>query len=121
MLNELFELDASRKAAGIMLESWHPDYGSCPKGPTYYLLVGSDSDVVDLEPIRDVEKRRANRKWEIANGTSFPAFNVLPLLHASSQAGKDAVTSLKELLKSHAAPAQITEKLQELWMKWTYL
>ena len=100
MLNELYDLKTSMQTAGITVESWHKDYGSCPNYKTFYMLLDRDGKVVDLEPIAEREKIKALRKWEVSNGISFPVFNVLPLLHAKSPEGKDEIKKVKESLKS---------------------
>jgi hypothetical protein len=100
MLNELFELNKSRRSAGIVTQSWHKNFGTCPKNKTYILLLAPDGTVCDIEPINDIEKIKSYRKWEIAAGTSFPAFNVPPLYWASSQNIKDKAGALKKNLQA---------------------
>lgn len=100
MLNETFELSESMKAAGIVTESWHNDYGTCPNNKTFRMLISENGLVADMEAMADIEEIRFLRKWEVSNGTSFPAFNVMPLLLATTQKDKDNVSTLKKTLKS---------------------
>ena len=80
MLNELHDLAQSLKAVGVSMASWHMHFKPCPKGSaTFFLLLDSLGQVADLEPVTDRERLASIRKWEVAPGTSFPAFNVLPL------------------------------------------
>ena len=119
MLNELYDLKTSMQTAGITVESWHKDYGSCPNYKTFYMLLDRDGKVVDLEPIAEREKIKALRKWEVSNGISFPVFNVLPLLHAKSPEGKDEIKKVKESLKSKDGNDKQTETIDidDLWAK----
>lgn len=123
MLNELYELNESRQAAGIVTESWHKDYGTCPNYKTFSLLLGTDGTVVDLDPITDRQRIKSLRKWEISNGTSFPAFNVLPLLHAQPQAGKEVLDDLNKVLKGSGIidEQMVSTKIDELCHKCEYL
>jgi len=117
MLNETFALSRSMQAAGIAAESWHKDYGTCPKYRTFRLLLDSRGNVVDLESIASNEQIVALRKWEVSNGTSFPAFNVLPLLQAKTQDAKDDLSALKKEIKSGVAvdKASATAGIARLW------
>lgn len=104
MLNEVYELSQSMKAAGIAIESWDKDYGTLPKkSKTFKVLLGDNGRITDLEPINDIEKIMNLRKWEVANGTSFPAFNVMPLLQAKTEKATEQVKSLKKALQSDSS------------------
>lgn len=125
MLNELYALNESMRSAGIARQSWHKDYGPCPKNRTFLLLLGSDGFVADIEPVSD-ECRKSLRKWEVSSGTSFPSFNVLPLLHAVNQEAKDKVEALKKMLKTRALSNEgtlakevdaLSEVSEKLWVE----
>lgn len=126
MLNELYELKSSMQASGIAVQSWHKDYGTCPKNRTFRVLLDKDGAVIKIEPINDVEKIKSLRKWEVSNGTSFPAFNVLPLLHVASEEAISQVAILKKLLKSQSniekqavtvSVEDLRSKCKQLWVK----
>ena len=105
MLNELYDLAQSLKAVQVAMASWHQHYKTCPKGPaTYYLLLDASGQPVDLEPITDRERIAVMRKWEVAAGVSFPAFNVLPLYEPKSAATKTLAVELRKAITSKAPP-----------------
>jgi len=87
MLNELHDLARSLKAAQVSMCSWHNYFTSCPKTlATYHLFLDSSGLVTDLEPIKDRERIVLIRKWDVpGQGTSFPAFNVLPLFEPRTE------------------------------------
>ena len=77
MLNELHDLAQSLKAVDVSMASWHMHFKTCPKGTTtFFVLLDSLGQVADLEQVTDRERLTSIRKWEVAAGTSFPAFNV---------------------------------------------
>lgn len=118
MLNELYDLNASMDEAGIARQSWQKDYKPCPKNRTFFLLISSDGRVSDLEVIKDIGRIQKIRKYEIANGISFPAFNLQPLLHAQSDEAKEAVKRLKKSVKSKNEKRneqEITSQIDRLW------
>ena len=128
MLNELHDLAKSLKAAQVSMSSWHNYFTSCPKGPaTYYLFVDPLGQVTDLEPIRDRERIVSIRKWDIpGQGTSFPAFNVLPLFEPKTETDKKAAGDLRKVIVSKSPPSrdEIKQRLEaihaasnSLWMK----
>ncbi|MFI5167979.1 MAG: hypothetical protein ACHQQS_15330 [Thermoanaerobaculales bacterium] len=96
MLNELFDLSESLAVAGVKRQSWHKDYGPCPNYKTFKVLLGPDGRVVDLEPVSDRAAIESLRKWEVANGVSFPAFNAPPLFHAASDTATEAAKALRK-------------------------
>lgn len=116
MLNELFDLAESLKADHVSLASWHMHFKTCPKGPaTYYALIDSSGQVTDLDPIMDRERIAVMRKWEVAAGVSFPAFNVLPLLEPMSEATKLAGDLRRGLAsKSSSNPVEFGLRLESL-------
>ena len=86
MLNELHDLAASLKAVDVAMDSWHTHFKKCPKGTaTFFALLDSMGQVAELEPITDRERISSIRKREVAAGSSFPAFNVLPLYEGHYQ------------------------------------
>ena len=101
MLNELHDLAQSLKAVGVSMASWHMHFKTCPKGSaTFFLLLDSLGQVADLEPVTDRERRASIRKWEVAAGTSFPAFNVLPLYEPSGKNVKKIAERAAELRRA---------------------
>jgi len=127
MLNELHDLAQSLKAVHVSMASWHQHFKTCPKGPTTcYMLLDSSGQVTDLEPITDRERIAAMRKWEVAAGVSFPAFNVLPLFEPKTDADKRAAVELRKAITSKSPPPvdEIRQRLQSvltsansLWVK----
>jgi hypothetical protein len=99
MINEVYELNQSQVKSGINRdrESWHKNYGTCPKRLTFYLYIAKDGSITNIEIIDNIEKITSLRKWEVANGVSFPSFNIPPLFHAKSE---DALNELRILKKS---------------------
>lgn len=125
MLNELHDLNASMEEAGIVRQSWHKDYKQCPKNNTFFLLISSEGTPSGLKPINNLERIQKLRKYEVANGISFPAFNVQPMLHAQNDAAKNAVKRLKDTVKSHekerkqkALPLQFEEVWESCEILW---
>jgi hypothetical protein len=117
MLNELHDLAKSLSAVNVVVESWHQHFKPCPKGSaTYLLLIDAAPSVSDLEVIGDRERVGAIRKWEVAAGFSFPAFNVWPLFEPCSEERKKAATALRKELLSNKPPnpADIHSRLVEL-------
>jgi hypothetical protein len=84
------------KEAGISPESWNKDYAALPKYKTFKCLLDINGSVTDLEPIKENETISRLRKWEVANGTSFPAFNIMPFLRAGSAAAREQLKALKK-------------------------
>lgn len=96
MLNELIDLNNSLSKAGIALKPWDTDYRTCPKGSiTIMLFLNQDGSIVDIEPITDRKRRQSFRKWEPANGESFPSFNVCPFWQPYSDTANEAVKNFK--------------------------
>jgi hypothetical protein len=82
-------------SAGVEVESWHRQYVECPRrNKTLLVLLGRGGEVTKLESIADSD-RTSLRKYEVANGISFPAFNVLPLFQASTNDAKRWIDELK--------------------------
>ena len=105
MLNELHDLAQSLSTLNVTVESWHQHFKPCPKGSSaYLLLIDSAPSISDLEVFGDRERVAATRKWEVAAGVSFPAFNVLPLYEPCSDDDKKAATALRKELLSKNPP-----------------
>ena len=127
MLNELHDLAQSLKAVQVSMASWHQHFKTCPKGPaTFYVLLDSSGQVTDLEPITDRERIAGMRKWEVAAGVSFPAFNVLPLFEPKTDADKKEAVELRKAITSKSPPSvdETQQRLQSvialsnsLWVK----
>ncbi len=118
MLNECYELQKSIQEAGVEItESWHKDYVQCPNYATFRLLIDSDSNVTDIEQIAGKEQIKRLRKYEPANGFSFPAFNVLPLYHCQSGTAKEKQKLLKERIKKdNKIDALLIDEVKKLSM-----
>jgi hypothetical protein len=80
----------------ISKPSWHKDYKTCPKSNTFFLMIDGSNTASQLEPIRESERIQSLRKYELANGISFPAFNAMPLYHAGTDQAKEALKALKK-------------------------
>ena len=105
MLNELHDLAQSLKAIEVSMASWHTHFKTCPKGTsTFFALLDSEGHVVDCEPVTDRERLTVIRKWEVAAGTSFPAFNVLPLYEPNGTEGKNSAVELRKAIASKSPP-----------------
>ncbi|MGC8603675.1 MAG: hypothetical protein ACP5VS_08320 [Desulfomonilaceae bacterium] len=127
MLNELFSLNSSMETARISRVGWHDSYKQCPKIPSFFLLIGADGTIQDLEKITPMERIRSMRKYEVSNGFSFPAFNVPPLFWAKSDEARQLTKKLKEIFQPkngkvivdreafHASVSSIKEICQPLW------
>jgi hypothetical protein len=124
MLNELFELDTSVQQSGIKVASWHEHYGPCPKYRTFLVLLDTTGSVVAIEPVGDIGRITSLRKWEVSNGTSFPAFNVLPIFHALSESAREYLADLKKSLKAQKGndqeavrtrAGQVWDVCEQLW------
>ena len=127
MLNELHDLAQSLKAVDISMASWHMHFKTCPKGKaTFFVLLDSVGQVADLEPVTDRERLASIRKWEVAAGTSFPAFNVLPLYEPTGEEAKKMAVELRKAITSKSPPKsdEIKQRLESfvgisasLWVK----
>ena len=128
MLNELHDLARSLKAAQVSMCSWHNYFTSCPKTlATYHLFLDSSGLVTDLEPIKDRERIVLIRKWDVpGQGTSFPAFNVLPLFEPRTESDKKAAVDLRKEIVSKSPPTcdEIKQRIDamcaasnSLWVK----
>lgn len=102
MLNELRELAISLERAGIEAEDLHPNFKSCPKYLTYWVYLDESGDVAGTAPVHATQVQGV-RKWEKANGVSYPAFNVPPLFKAASQEAQEQIKGIKKSLEKGVA------------------
>lgn len=99
MLNELRCLALSLEKAGVVQEDLHPSFKPCPKGGlSFWLYLDSDGSIQDIALIA-TENITKVRKWEKANGVSFPAFNVPPLFKPDGDEDKEKIKATKKLLQ----------------------
>ncbi len=100
MLNELSRLSEGLKVAGVRPVSWHPNFKPCPKYRTYYLFVNRSGEIEGATRIAEPSEITSIRKYEIANGLSFPAFNVLPIVSVQSDEALAVLKQIEALLRS---------------------
>lgn len=97
MLNELRDLAQSLEKAGVVQEDLHPLFKQCPKGGlSFWLYLDCDGNIQDIALI-ETETVTKVRKWERANGVSFPAFNVPPLFEPDGDEDKEKIKAAKKL------------------------
>ncbi len=96
MLNELRELSISLEKAGINPPDFHPKFPLCPKKAAFWVYIDNDGNVTGVSSI-PIEQVQKIRKWEGigANGTSFPAFSVPPLLKVTNQEHRKKLATMK--------------------------
>ena len=96
MLNELRELALILEKAKIDAEDLHPNFKPCRKGGlTYWVYIDAQGNISGLAPVPPTQVPTV-RKWEKANGVSFPAFNVPPLLEAYNDDLKVKIKSFRK-------------------------
>ncbi len=125
MLNELDDLARSMQDAGIEPQVWHKQYKRCPTGnDTYIVYVGPNGSVGGLRRVEETEDISKMRKYEKANGYSFPAFNVAALGKAETETAQKAMDHLSALLDSETpcsrdaleeAVNAVLEQCENLW------
>lgn len=98
MLNELRELSLSLEKAGIEVEDIHPNFKACPKYVSYWVYLDERGNVSGVAPAPSEQVQKV-RKWEKANGVSFPAFNMPPIFKASSATSQEQVKDLKKSIE----------------------
>lgn len=100
MLNELRDLARSLSISGVEFTDWHPNFKKCPKsGMICFISLNDKGDIEDIkfpEPDFDIT---TVRKWEKANGCSFPAFNVPPLYKTQNDETANEVNQLRKDLR----------------------
>lgn len=120
MLNELRDLARSLERTGIVQEDLHPSFKPCKKsGLSFWVYLDQEGNIQDLAPIAR-EAVSMVRKWEKANGVSFPAFNILPLFEPESDDEKEKVKTIKKLLQkgSKVSPADIDAIISKSKTMW---
>ncbi len=95
MLNELYELANALKKANIATRDWHKNFKLLPKGGGFIFKVFIDKKARVTDLIVE-QSSPSLRKWEKANGFSFPSFNVSPLIQVKAK-----TKELLDLLKDH--------------------
>jgi len=115
MLNELRDLSRSLLTSGIEFTDWHPNFKKCPRsGMTCFISLNERGDIEDItfpEPNFDIT---TIRKWEKANGCSFPAFNV-PSLHKTQndETASEVNQFKKDLKKGNPIASEVLNKVME--------
>ena len=121
MLNELYEVSTILRSSGVRPASWHRHFRPNPKpgrqSPAYFIQIARDGKVTDIQAVFDRDRVGSLRKWEVANGVSFPSFNVVPLYKvAGGKEEREGVGKFKKTLLSATPPdpAVRQEKLEQL-------
>lgn len=100
MLNELRDLARSLLNSGVEFTDWHPNFKKCPKsGIACFIYLNEHGDIEDIsfpEPDFDIT---TIRKWEKANGCSFPSFNVPSLYKTLNNETANEVNQFKKDLR----------------------
>lgn len=115
MLNELRDLARSLLTSGVEVTDWHPNFKKCPKsGMTCFIYLNEHGDIEDIsfpEPDFDIT---TVRKWEKANGCSFPAFNVPSLYKTQNDETASKVNQFKrDLKKGNPIASDVLNKVME--------
>ena len=121
MLNELRDLARCLLTSGVEFTDWHPNFKKCPKsGITCFIYlneVGGIEDIASPEPDFDIT---TIRKWEKANGCSFPAFNVPSLYKIQNDETASEVNQLKKDLRRGRplAPENLNKVVENCLSNW---
>ena len=115
MLNELRDLARSLLTSGVEFTDWHPNFKKCPKsGMTCFIYLNEHGDIEDIsfpEPDFDIT---TIRKWEKANGCSFPAFNVPSLFKTQNDETASEINQLKrDLKRGNPIASEVLNKVME--------
>lgn len=115
MLNELRDLARSLLTSGVEFTDWHPNFKKCPKsGMTCFIYLNEQGDIEDIsfpEPDFDIT---IVRKWEKANGCSFPAFNVPSLYKTQNDETASEVNQFKrDLKRGNPIASEVLNKVME--------
>lgn len=115
MLNELRDLARSLLTSGVEFTDWHPNFKKCPKsGMTCFIYLNEQGDIEDIsfpEPDFDIT---TVRKWEKANGCSFPAFNVPSLYKTQNDETASEVNQFKrDLKRGNPIASEVLNKVME--------
>lgn len=100
MLNELRDLSRSLLISGVEFTDWHPNFKKCPKsGMTCFVYLNELGEIEDITfPELDFDITTI-RKWEKANGCSFPSFNVPSLYKTLNDETANEVNQCKKDLR----------------------
>lgn len=115
MLNELRDLARSLLTSGVVYTDWHSNFKKCPKsGMTCFIYLNERGDIEDItfpEPDFDIT---TIRKWEKANGCSFPSFNVPSLYKTLNDETVNEVNQFKkDLRKGRPLASENLNKVME--------
>jgi hypothetical protein len=102
MLNELRELAACLENAEITVEDLHQNFKACPNYLTYWAFLDGEGNLTSIAPVQAAQVQKV-RKWEKANGVSFPAFNMPPLFKATSESLQDQIKALRKNIEKGIA------------------
>ena len=102
MLNELRELAVCLEKAGIVVEDLHPNFKACPNYQTYWAYLDEQGNITGITAVPPTQVKKV-RKWEKANGVSFPAFNMPPLFNAASEELQDRIKTFKKNIEKGVA------------------
>ncbi|MBS0160392.1 MAG: hypothetical protein JSS26_17580 [Nitrospira sp.] len=101
--------------------AWHRHFKPNPKpslkSPVFLVFLDVEGNIQRIEPLTDRERTASIRKWEVANGLSFPSFNVAPLYQVSNaEEGRKRVAEFRKVLfkKSSLDSKSITATIQAL-------
>lgn len=98
MLNELRELAVCLEKAGIAVEDLHPNFKACPNYLTYWVYLDEQGNITGIAPVPVAQVQKV-RKWEKANGVSFPAFNMPPIFKAASTGAQEQIKDIKKRIE----------------------
>lgn len=127
MLNELRDLARSLNRAGIDRADVHKNFKSLPrttkkydkkiKSMSFWLFVNNKGELTGIDEI-PLEQIASLRKWEQANGVSFPAFNVPSLFKT-----KDEIKELRKAIKDggNIDPANLENIISSSENAWTII
>lgn len=121
MLNELRDLARSLSESGIGFARWHQNFVKCPgSAVACFIYLNERGDIEDISfPEADFDVTEI-RKWEKANGCSFPAFNVPSLYKIMNDETTDKVSQLRKILKSGrmCAAEDLSHMLESCLINW---
>jgi hypothetical protein len=98
MLNELRELAVCLEKSGIVVEDLHPNFKACPNYLTYWVYIDEQGNITGTMAVSADQVKRI-RKWEKANGISFPAFNMPPLFKAALTTTQEKIKDIKKRIE----------------------
>lgn len=96
MINELYQLSAVLEKENFTLYKWYDRYKQIPNREAVRIWLLSDGNIADIDTIKK-EETQSLRKFEPANGWSFPAFNIIPLYRITDA---DQISEVQKVLKN---------------------